>query len=205
MCSDRVEDESLMLDSIFSWETLRWLMWLVYFPVCVFLMVIVLLQKGKGTSFAGAFGLGPGSDAVFGPRASKSLPVKLTYVSAGLFLVLALGLSVIEGKVGKGKAPERVDEEIIEQLPVSDELRELGLGEAYTEKTSEGPGARAETGAPGASQPDNEPASDSEAVSEAEAAPTEAPTASQPPLQEDLSNQSGRGSPLERDDDAAAP
>lgn len=193
-----------MLDSIFSWETLRWLMWLVYFPVCVFLMVIVLLQKGKGTSFAGAFGLGPGSDAVFGPRASKSLPVKLTYVSAGLFLVLALGLSVIEGKVGKGKAPERVDEEIIEQLPVSDELRELGLGEAYTENASEETGAPSGTGAPGASQPDNEPASDSGAVSEAEVVPAEPPTAAQPPLKENESSESGRSSSREEDDDSAA-
>lgn len=137
-----------MLDAIFSWETLRWFMWLVYFPVCVFLMVIVLLQKGKGTSFAGAFGIGPGSDAVFGPRASRSLPVRLTYISAGLFLVLALGLSAVEGKVGKGAAPQKVAIEEVGSIPESETLNELGLGSAYSGEettsapaTSEGPGS----------------------------------------------------------------
>ena len=121
-----------MFEAIFSWETLRWVMWVVYFPVCVFLMVIVLLQKGKGTSFAGAFGIGPGSDAVFGPRASRSLPVRLTYISAGLFLVLALGLSAVEGKVGKGSAPQKVAVDEIQGVPESEALNEMGLGSAYS-------------------------------------------------------------------------
>jgi protein translocase SecG subunit len=134
-----------MLDAIFSWETLRWIMWFVYFPVCVFLMVIVLLQKGKGTSFAGAFGIGPGSDAVFGPRASRSLPVRLTYISAGLFLVLALGLSAIEGKVGAGKAPEKVSEEAVQPAPESETLKEMGLGAAYAPESGATPSNEAQS------------------------------------------------------------
>lgn len=142
-----------MLDAIFSWETLRWIMWFVYFPVCVFLMVIVLLQKGKGTSFAGAFGIGPGSDAVFGPRASRSLPVRLTYIGAGLFLVLALGLSAIEGKVGAGKAPEKVSEEAVQPAPESETLKEMGLGAAYSPESATTPLSEAQPG--GTSESEN--------------------------------------------------
>ncbi|HOS03129.1 MAG TPA: preprotein translocase subunit SecG, partial [Candidatus Hydrogenedentes bacterium] len=77
-----------MLESIFSWEALWWLMIILYVPISVGLVVVVLLQKGKGAGFAGAFGLGGGSDTVFGPRASKSLPVRLTQIMAGMFMLL---------------------------------------------------------------------------------------------------------------------
>jgi preprotein translocase subunit SecG len=119
-----------MLEAIFSWYTLRILMWILYVPACLGLIAIVLLQKGKGTGFAGAFGMGAGSEAVFGPRASRSLPVKLTYVMAGVFVVLAFGLTVVEGKVNRGEAPELIEEtEETASLP-NTELTER-LGEAY--------------------------------------------------------------------------
>ncbi|MCC6487526.1 MAG: preprotein translocase subunit SecG [Candidatus Hydrogenedentes bacterium] len=102
-----------MLESIFSWYTLWVIMWILFLPACVGLIVIVLLQKGKGTGFAGAFGVGPGSETVFGPRARKSLPVKMTYVMAGIFMVLSLSMSLVAGRVHRGSAPEAV--------PVSEE------------------------------------------------------------------------------------
>lgn len=103
---------------IWQWETLWWLLMVLYIPSCIGLIVIVLLQKGKGTSFAGAFGAGPGSETVFGPRMSKSLPVRLTYVMAATFMVLALVLSLISGRRGRGIAPERItaQEETMEVL-----------------------------------------------------------------------------------------
>ena len=64
-----------MLSAIFSLATLWWLILILYVPACVGLIVIVLLQKGKGVGFAGAFGVGGGSEAIFGPRSSKSLPI----------------------------------------------------------------------------------------------------------------------------------
>lgn len=92
-------------------EILKWLMLILYIPACIGLIAVVLLQKGKGVGFAGAFGIGPGSDTVFGPRMSRSLPVRLTQIAAGIFLLLAFGLSYISGKVGKGEAPEIVPED----------------------------------------------------------------------------------------------
>ncbi len=102
-----------MLETIFSLTTLWWvLLVLIYLPCCIALITIVLLQKGKGAGFAGAFGLSPGSESVFGPKLARTLPQKLTYVSAGIFMVLAILLSTISGKVGKGAAPELVINEV---------------------------------------------------------------------------------------------
>lgn len=124
-----------MLEAIFSWNTLRILMWILYVPACLGLIAIVLLQKGKGTGFAGAFGMGAGSEAVFGPRAGRSLPVRLTYAMAAIFVVLAFGLSKIEDKVSRGEAPELIEEtEESAELP-SAELSER-LGEAYNESSA---------------------------------------------------------------------
>lgn len=99
-----------MLQYIFSWETFWWLMLIPYILCCIGLILVVLLQKGKGVGFAGAFGVGPGSETLFGPRSAKSLPQKLTYIAAGLFMVLALVMSTVSGKLGKGAAPSLVDE-----------------------------------------------------------------------------------------------
>src|SRR5690606_30773347 len=69
------------------------------------------LQKGKGTGFAGAFGAGagPGADAVFGPKSGQSLPVKMTYVAAAIFMVIAMVMSVVASRVGISAAPDLVD------------------------------------------------------------------------------------------------
>lgn len=98
-----------MLDAIFSWNTVFWLMLVLYVPSCLGLIVIVLLQKGKGVGFAGAFGAGPGgADAVFGPRSSKSLPQKITYTMAGIFMTLSLLMSMLSGNLGSSVAPSLV-------------------------------------------------------------------------------------------------
>lgn len=97
-----------MLDALFSFKTLWYVLIILYVPACISLIVIVLLQKGKGTGFAGAFGAGagaPGSDAVFGPKAGKSMPVRLTYIGAAVFMVIAVIMSMISGRVNTGDAP----------------------------------------------------------------------------------------------------
>jgi len=100
-----------MLDAIFSWNTVFWLMLVLYVPSCLGLIIIVLLQKGKGVGFAGAFGAGPGgADAVFGPRSSKSLPQKITYTMAGIFMTLSLLMSMLSGNLGSSRAPSTVED-----------------------------------------------------------------------------------------------
>jgi protein translocase SecG subunit len=124
-----------MLDTIFSWDTLYWLIQIIYLPSCIGLIVIVLLQKGKSMGFAGAFGVNPGGDTVLGPRASRSLPVRMTYFMAGAFMVLALLMAIIEGRRGEGIAPDLVDpEEVAAMEAIQSDLESLGVAPAETDE-----------------------------------------------------------------------
>jgi len=62
--------------------------------VCLFLIIVVLLQSGKAADLAGAFG-GMGSQTAFGPRGSATLLSKATTISAILFMVTSLSLSIL--------------------------------------------------------------------------------------------------------------
>ena len=66
----------------------------VHIIVCVFLIIVVLLQSGKAADLAGAFG-GMGSQTAFGPRGSATLLSKATTISAVLFMVTSLSLSIL--------------------------------------------------------------------------------------------------------------
>ena len=67
---------------------------LVHVVVCIFLIIVVLLQSGKAADLAGAFG-GMGSQTAFGPRGSATLLSKATTISAVLFMVTSLSLSIL--------------------------------------------------------------------------------------------------------------
>lgn len=67
---------------------------LVHIVVCIFLIIVVLLQSGKAADLAGAFG-GMGSQTAFGPRGSATLLSKATTVSAVLFMITSLSLSIL--------------------------------------------------------------------------------------------------------------
>jgi preprotein translocase subunit SecG len=67
---------------------------MLHVVVCVFLIIVVLLQSGKAADLAGAFG-GMGSQTAFGPRGSATLLSKATTISAVLFMVTSLGLSIL--------------------------------------------------------------------------------------------------------------
>ena len=67
---------------------------LIHVVVCIFLIIVVLLQSGKAADLAGAFG-GMGSQTAFGPRGSATLLSKATTISAVLFMVTSLALSIL--------------------------------------------------------------------------------------------------------------
>lgn len=66
----------------------------IHIIVCFFLIVVVLLQSGKAADLAGAFG-GMGSQTAFGPRGSATLLSKATTISAALFMITSLSLSIL--------------------------------------------------------------------------------------------------------------
>ncbi len=61
--------------------------------VCVFMMLVILIQKPRGGGLSGAFGGGGGSSqSVFGAKAGDVL-TWFTVFCFGAFLVLAIGLT----------------------------------------------------------------------------------------------------------------
>ena len=71
----------------------------IHVIVCLFLVVVVLLQSGKAADLAGAFG-GMGSQTVFGPRGSATVLSKATTVAAALFMITSLSLSILATRSG---------------------------------------------------------------------------------------------------------
>lgn len=77
------------------------LLTIVHVIVCVFLVIVVLLQSGKAADLAGAFG-GMGSQTAFGPRGSATVLSKATTLAAGLFMVTSLVLAVASSRSAGG-------------------------------------------------------------------------------------------------------
>ena len=65
--------------------------------VCVILVLVVLLQSGRGADLAGAFG-GGATQTAFGSRGPASFLSKMTTVAAIVFMVTSVGLSLISTK-----------------------------------------------------------------------------------------------------------
>ena len=75
----------------------------IHVILCIFLIIVVLLQSGKAADLAGAFG-GMGSQTAFGPRGSATLLSKATTISAIAFMCTSLALSIL-GTRNAGAAP----------------------------------------------------------------------------------------------------
>ena len=73
----------------------------IHVIVCLVLVVVVLLQSGKAADLAGAFG-GMGSQTVFGPRGSATVLSKATTISAIVFMITSLTLSIMATRGGSG-------------------------------------------------------------------------------------------------------
>ena len=79
------------------------LLTIIHVIVCLFLIIVVLLQSGKAADLAGAFG-GMGSQTAFGPRGAATVLSKATTIAAALFMVCSLSLAVMYTRQGKGGA-----------------------------------------------------------------------------------------------------
>ncbi len=69
----------------------------IYVIVCVFLILVVLLQQGKGADVASAFGASS-SQTTFGARGATTLLEKITTWSFVAFSVLAVSISLMQAR-----------------------------------------------------------------------------------------------------------
>ena len=76
----------------------------LYVIICFFLILVVLLQQGKGADIAGAFG-GGGSQTAFGARGATTFLHKLTTGAFVGFILISIVLSIMEARPRKSVIP----------------------------------------------------------------------------------------------------
>jgi preprotein translocase subunit SecG len=130
----------------------------LYVIACLVLMIVILLQQGKGGDIANAFG-GGASQAVFGARAGATVLTKVTTGLSAAFMIFALVLAVW-GARGTSSVVGGVEGPATPQLPA-----------AATAPMTAPPAGATTTPAPGAT-----PTPESAAPAAAPATPSPAPT-----------------------------
>ena len=98
----------------------------VHVSVCIFLIIIVLLQHGKGADMGASFGGGGSGQTVFGTDGPLPLLNKITTASAIIFMVTSVALAYYSANISKGSIMEDVRpaqvEQQVEDLPTTVEL-----------------------------------------------------------------------------------
>ncbi|MEZ4295621.1 MAG: preprotein translocase subunit SecG [Polyangiaceae bacterium] len=67
---------------------------IVHVTVCVFLILVVLLQQGRGGGMGSAFG-GAATAQVFGGRGAGNFLTRLTGICATIFMLTSIGLAYL--------------------------------------------------------------------------------------------------------------
>jgi preprotein translocase subunit SecG len=77
-----------------------YLLYVVHVLVCVFLILVVLLQQGKGADLS-VFG-GGSTQTAFGARGATTLLHKLTVASFLIFILTTVSIALMKGGPGGG-------------------------------------------------------------------------------------------------------
>ncbi len=77
---------------------LQYLLYSVHILVCIFLILVVLLQQGKGADLS-VFG-GGSTQTAFGARSATTLLHKLTVASFVVFILTTISIGVFQGTGG---------------------------------------------------------------------------------------------------------
>jgi preprotein translocase subunit SecG len=144
--------------------------------VCIFLVAVVLLQRGKGAQIGAVFGGGAGA-TMFGGRGAGNFLSKLTAGAAAIFMITSLSLSYLgitgaSERLFQGGVPQQ--EQPTEKAPLFEELGTVPAeAAAPPDQAADAPAAEAQPAAPAGA---TEPAPD--APAEPGKAPADAPPAS---------------------------
>ncbi len=92
---------------------------IIHVMICIFMIVIVLLQHGKGADAGASFGGGGASQALFGSEGSVPLLNKITTLTAIIFMLTALSLAYL--------AKDRTAISVVEEVVVPPVQKEIPL------------------------------------------------------------------------------
>jgi preprotein translocase subunit SecG len=103
-------------------DTLQKSVLITHTLIALLIIVLVLLQRGKGADAGAAFGAGA-SGTVFGARGSGSFFSRVTAVCATAFFVTSLTLAYLSSQ--NSAAPSS----LIDEVPVAEEMVEIPVSE----------------------------------------------------------------------------
>ena len=132
----------------------------VHILVCLFLILVVLLQAGKGGGMGIAFG-GAGSQTVFGSSGAGNFLTRLTSITAAVFLMTSLSLAHFSSQQDSKRlqrlASQRAAEKKVDDEKAAKLKADLEKAREATGGGTSAPGAATTTEAPG-SMPASAPA-----------------------------------------------
>ena len=85
-----------------------------YILISVVLILMILLQQGKGSDLGSAFGSGS-SNTMFGPSTAVNPLTKITALLAAAFLILSLAISWQSRSINQEVFLQEQPEEIVEE------------------------------------------------------------------------------------------
>jgi len=159
----------------------------VHITVCVFMVIIVLLQHGKGADVGATFGGGSGQ-TMFGTEGPLPLLNKITTASAILFMVTSVALAYFSANLTKGSIMEDVvvpaPPPVEQQTEVPPKTIEVPLTRTNTEGENSNPAdatfpGEASTAPVPVTEKEAAPAEESAAPAEQAAAPAKKPAAAE--------------------------
>lgn len=86
------------------------LLTIVHILVSILLILVVLLQSGKGSDIGSAFG-GGASQTLFGTKGSKTILTKVTTVLAILFMLTSFLLAILPSQKGVSNIQKELQKE----------------------------------------------------------------------------------------------
>ncbi len=85
-------------------EILKTLIWIVQIASAVTIIILILLQHGKGADAGATFGSGGGSGSLFGASGSSNFLSRTTAIFATIFFVTTFGLVLLTSSGQMGDA-----------------------------------------------------------------------------------------------------
>lgn len=140
---------------------------IIHLIVCIALILIILLQSGKGADIGAVFG-GGGSQTVFGSTGATPFLSKVTIGAAVIFMVTSIVLTYFSGRVGssiseKSIVTEQTTTEAAKTAPVPPPAAgtEAPKGEVPKAESAPAQGAQQPAATPTAPAPAGEKAPES--------------------------------------------